>query len=548
MWVYRGNSLRARLQLARPLGYWVDYWLFLHTEETQPVWASRPLGLRAMAEFALSRPNKKDRVFREQIADEVVAASRLYPFVALPKPPDQTPLNAGAWDKAWLHWLAAVQSLFSKDELSAHLARALAASLSASDLERASFLTRRLAAELADQEWSDRVLYATVRKRFCDESPFKGTNFNESRFADELSSVLQSAVLKDYVVSIPVTPAHCSAVIAKQFAKKVEDGSLELERTDDGRYVAKQVTVRVRAAHAGEATATALNVARRLIEDLRLKHYVLTRLSGVAQVTQVEPAFQFVMNLPGPFWYGGRGVRRDIPHLPHDFDGLATRLPLEQRSKWLAARSQLSQALGVWPEDPHAAASHVWQALEAFSSGMESGWRSVGSLVPTYLHAAVREMGEHLARGVTNQQLQLREIGEPCDWWVFNARRASLDEWLKAVMSESSSSWYGRRCTPAQPDLLFSPKVGLLHVIWRRLHDERNVTWLDRRAIADVKLLYGLRNAQVHRGERLLTPRMAAYLARTGIEVLLTVMNEDASRLREDSAHETKNPIQPAAG
>jgi len=55
---------------------------------------------------------------------------------------------------------------------------------------------------------------------------------------------------------------------------------------------------------------------------------------------------------------------------------------------------------------------------------------------------------------------------------------------------------------------------------------------MERRLESDLQLLYGLRNAAVHRGRRVLGRSMTMYLGQLGAEILLSVMDTRATALR----------------
>ena len=72
MWVYVKESLRKRLELNPIIGFWLDYWLFLHMEETHPIWNARPLGLKITAQAALESNTRQSRALRLQLKREVI--------------------------------------------------------------------------------------------------------------------------------------------------------------------------------------------------------------------------------------------------------------------------------------------------------------------------------------------------------------------------------------------------------------------------------------------------------------------------------------------
>src|SRR5437763_745999 len=74
MWMFSAESLRRRLELDEMLRWWLDYWLFLHGDDTHPVWCARPLGLRALASAALASDAPTDWTPWERLKYETAIA------------------------------------------------------------------------------------------------------------------------------------------------------------------------------------------------------------------------------------------------------------------------------------------------------------------------------------------------------------------------------------------------------------------------------------------------------------------------------------------
>ena len=235
--------------------------------------------------------------------------------------------------------------------------------------------------------------------------------------------------------------------------------------------------------------------------------------------------------LPRPFWLARPGLRREVPGLPKLFGKILRALPVEERRRWHACRSQLSQALSVWAEDPHAAASAVWQALEAFVPPGDGGWRRVLLLSRIFAEYATAEMRQHLAHGVVRQRDEIESAGGSCDWPWWDETSVSFERWVGRILTRPSAHHYSSWRTPPAPAVLFHQKVGLMWSVVTTRGENTTPPWLLVRIESDLRPLYGLRNAIVHNGERLLSPEAAIYLAQLGLEVLFGVMRRRAEAL-----------------
>jgi len=145
-------------------------------------------------------------------------------------------------------------------------------------------------------------------------------------------------------------------------------------------------------------------------------------------------------------------------------------------------------------------------------------------LASEYLSAALPTLAEYLAAGIASQSVAIRGIEEMCNWACWSRKKQPIQEWMRSVLDRRANIGYARRSIPLPPALIFDSDVGLLRVVHRKLTDPTSELWMESRLTSDLRLLYGIRNTVVHRGERILSRRMAAYLGRMGLEVLFAVM------------------------
>lgn len=527
MWVYKDESLRRRFALPEEIGFWVDYWLFLHSMDTPPTWNVRPLGLRGIASEALKCRGREDSVLRKQLAEEVINSAGLIPFLShIPVSPSGPPIEKWEWKKNWIRWFEAVVKQYDPAAIISDLAQAVASALASRNWYQAAFLIRRLAGELGQHDWSRAHLLGVAKRNFCDDSAPDGKNFDAGKLQQAISATFIRSERVTHLVHIPLAPAVVTQVVLKRFKHR----KLFADRGPTGEQVLRAVEISVEAVHSEEAAAIARTSVRELIERLRLTYYIRTGVAGDAAVTRSDTGATFNAALPQPFWSSAQFFRRNIPRLPKDDPWLLSQLPDDECSRWRAAQWHLSQAIATWGEDSHTAASEVWQALEAFAGVRENGWRGVLDFVSPYGPLSVIEMAEHVANGVTLQAREFKLLKQDCDWYRWNAKWSPVDSWFKNVVHRYSPNCYQNWVAPPVPPFLSDGNIGILGLIFQRLRGGTRSSWVEKRLISDLRLLYALRNKVVHRGERIFGERAATYLGQVGIEMLFGVM-----RLRRDS-------------
>lgn len=532
MWIYKGKSLRHRLKLNPALGFWLDYWLFLHSIETHPIWCARPFGLRSIASATLKSNTPYDVKLRKQLKREIASAIHLSAQVEeINDPPANRIISDGKkWESRWLHWFEDVLYELDPKVLQIKLIQNLSNDLSGQNLWSAAYWTRRLAAELGEDEWSPGQLFKIAKHTICDSGSYDELELN----TDKLSMALIDLFVTGSKASYSVCISAASVPISKSVIKNTPKG-LELIVESDAQRgcLLTGISTVVEALHSEQAAAIGVEVARKMLQSLRLRFNIRTHMYGGVKVVD-ESGDERWFSLPQPFWPKISGHRK-VPRLPKRFDALVTRLSEEDRGRWNAARWHLSRAFSDWAEDVHAAATQVWQALEAFACRYgETGLKCVISLVPEYLSITPIEIREFLASSISMQASELLKIFRPkgvtLDWYYWDSAQVDLIKWLARVL-DCRSPWNFRQwATPPAPLIVFDESVGLIQTISRRIRNERKEQWMERRIEGDLILLYGLRNKVVHGGERLFSKRMAGYLGRLGAEIILSIMGKEAQQ------------------
>ncbi len=525
MWVYKETSLEHRLHLDGRIAFWLDYWLFLHSEETHPIWSSRPLSTRAIAQAVLESTSGHDAALRRQLKFEIQSIVRLSQAFSCAPPTPSEPLaaDASAWSATWLQWCQQLLQI-DHNNLLRQLIDALAESLGREDLSEAAYYIRRLACELGDDEWSQGELFAVAKHAVCDSGRFADLAYDKTAFAELLYGIFTSRPTSPWEVALSVAPTPVTRFIIKRlFAGPAP----QVREEPDGRRMVTGITCNVDAAHPQGAVAAALEQAHRFLHVLRLRFYVTTHVYGAVKVVNSSTSEEYWFSLPQPFWKKQPG-RRAVPQVPGRFDSLVAGMAEDDQARWHGARWHLSRAFSDWSEDQHGATAECWQALEAFAPGHGTGLAKVLPIVPDYLAQASNDIAKHLATRVSLQARELKSLferqGQLPDWYYWVSTRIELEKWYGRVLDERSTNHCSNWSHPPAPPIAFDEKVGLLQIISRRVRNSSSESWMERRIESNLALLYGLRNKAVHAGAPILPHRMARYLGQLAAEVIFTLM------------------------
>lgn len=342
VWIYTANALRQRLRMPAAHGYWLDYWLFLHAEQTSRLWSARPLGLRTLADTAVLLTRDEDRSLRNQLLEELSAASKLSSISAVFPPVPLSPaLSSNVWTAEWRAWLTRLRELGESESLITELTSELATVLDTGRYIEAAFITRRLAAELSERGWSSRQMRKVALAQFC--SAKDDAAWSVDRFSADLRHAFGSRAEEPYWVTIPVAAVRVPVAVAKQprmITSPTEDGAVELTA----------LRIRMWGTHSDHAVTKAIDNGRRLLEHLRLVYYVNTHIRGEVVVAQSDDGKQYLSPVPQPFWTKRLGLVRPLPRVPARTNEALAMMTPASKSIWRATEWHVSQAVAAWAE------------------------------------------------------------------------------------------------------------------------------------------------------------------------------------------------------
>jgi hypothetical protein len=526
MWVYSQKDIPHRLKLGTDEGFWLDYWLFLHADETHAIWHCRPLGLQSLASMSRDIHPTFDLELLKALAIDLDSYQRLVPYLD-PHPPAAWPLQGSKskeLSKAWVEWLDAYANPSCYAAFLNRLCEGLVRALHRSDLGLMAFLTRRLSSEMADSFASPRSLLQRAKHAFLNEPSIVD-------FGERLSSVIEQRLEAEYLVRFSVSPVGIPGTLARsgcgppssELAWEKDDSAVEHRRT----FRLTGITSRTKATDREQALLKGLRDCREVLTQLRVRHYVRTHLVGAAAVVAPDGSESYLA-LEQPFW-SPKSDRRKVPTLAVGSVALWTP---DERVRLTAMRGHVSRAVSNWPEDIHGAASEVWQALESFAGGRSSVFN-------TAVEGCIKELPWDLvdylvAKFCRQTSVLTAALGHRSDWFFLDPKRFSLAEWLDIVFNKRSWRHYSKWRNPPAPTLLFDSEVGLLKMLEGQLYRQGAIPWLRTRLELDLRHLYAMRNAMVHKGVRIGNDRWASHLARVGLECLFSIANARSRHSAKD--------------
>jgi len=549
MWTYAGDDADRRLKLPRHEAFWLDYWLFLHADETHGLLRSRPIGLKSLQGFVQNLHPEIDKTLIRAIGTELLGYHRLAPYISSP-PPSDTPIRLietsvngknkkqGVISSNWISWLNQFQSharlMLTIDEIKAALGKAV-------DDRRTpsiSFLSRRLAGELADDIASPRILFRRAKHEHLGGG--------ERSFRDKLEKITHLPDQINYTVRFNLAQVNIPTRIAK---RKIKGGSVriiyeqtQLDDLDSSSQTrgAKLVALEVDVIDGDpeHAALTALPTARETLTRLRTTHYIRTQINGPIQVSNSTPScgtstsYHFAPQQP--FWTPKHGRQRQTPRLPVNFHRKIGGLDCDSRLRFNAMNWHVSQAMSLWAEDVHSAASEVWQAIEGLAGGKQ---HVAPRVVNEYADRFASDFVDHLVTRISFQAGIYSHRYNGCGWLIRDPKKYSTSEWLREVFDLTSRRWHRKWSNPEPPLLLFDPTAGLLTAFVNKTGSVCSPSWLLPRLTLEFEFLYAIRNAAVHKGERLGSHRWASHLANVGLEAVF-----DTARKADSSSEPTTTP------
>ena len=511
MWVYSNNpkdpltkeSLTNRCSLDKKLGFWLDYWLFLHNDTTHSLWAARPLGIRAIIRAVEHSRGNENRIFRQQLKEELndwLELIRDIGFLEINqcKPPQNKINNAADWNICtdWYNWFFKLWDNLSSRDLEHQLINSIALAIDKGNYERAMYLTRGLAAELGGDGFTARQLFRTAKNLLCDSGTYKDKALGKEELGNAIKFALLGGVEYKYEVNIKTTPTPINSNTWKgMFRENIspvgDDRGAGFSKTLEG------IKLTVQAVHPEQALAKSLDITISELARIRRIHkdvlIFLLKTESVKNLDTKEEELYKVPGLPTPFRILGRGYFARID--------AASNKPIK-------LSGDLSQLGHNWVERPHDECVNIWSILEKFSP--KDPTRNTLENVSTYTKSSLsylpNEMLRYLTICLSNQASRITDSGlssRDSRWHSWDSKNVPLNEWESKVFDENFR-YSHKKWRPDAPDLLFNQKVGLLKKI-RLDRDRKEINSICEK---NLRLLYGLRNKMVHGSKEIRSPHL----------------------------------------
>jgi hypothetical protein len=537
MWIYRGELLTRRRRVAGAVGFFLDYWLFLHNETTHSIWKARPFGLAVLGKAAHDCGGAQDGPIRKALKAELLAVRRWLDQVksVRPFPVSVLPVDGRGWSAAVLDWFAYASSEQVSSAVADHLILQVANAIWRGDLGSLAYFTRKLAEHVASDETPAQSLSLLARSELLSDQ-FAETPHTVDTLVAAITTIVRPHEKIEYQVVFGLLPAQVSK---RQFRNSSLWPLFVLEDCPASRLSLVGLSLKALAARPEQAAMIALNSAVQILEALRIRYNLRTHLAGPLRVSNGET--EVFVPLPKPFWRSANPVR-PVPYIPADSNYLISKLPEKQKRRqqrqWDAARWHLSSAYSQWAEDSHASAAQTWYAIETFIG------KDAQSVADAYVKTLVDELAEYLATCVARQKEFFQDASESgCDWFSWQKDKSDVGSWLSTVFSTRSRFRYRNWKNPPAPELLFAEDVGLLGMVNNAVLSGTLDKGLHARLRADLEFLYSLRNKTVHEGCRIFPRSTAEYLGRLGLDVVFGSMRLRRERmLVEASAAESNLP------
>lgn len=535
MWVYSKADALARSKLLPAEGFFLDYWLFLFADFSYKVLTSPPINLCDISNIAHMCIAYHNANFITALSDHVNKYKCLSTFTP---PSDDAHEKCGCdnpsvcekdtsnrskkngrtscyvWTDEWKIFLKSFEDSRAQTTIIDEIVNQLAEAIKKNDYDKIANLTTLLA---SNNPQSERASVQIAKQVFLNNSsniPIK-----------EKLKALAPTNENEYIVRFQVGRVAIPNNLIKKLARIrpiVEYEGVWPPASNDADAV-KYLTgmeVDVTATHPENAAEIALLKCQESVHQLRVKNYIRTHIIGAIKLRIIGENNEIWLSLPQPFWKKKAGGSREIPN----FKSIIKIIRFPYRTKWEAARFHISQAIAEWPEDAHSAATDVCQALESYAGSKRE---AIDGLAGKYSSIFPAIFKKFIASRIHRQNVLFQNIGLGNRWYCYGTR-SDFKIWLGRVVSPEST-YYFDKWRPYAPHIAFNSIVGLIN--------PNNITLGKSRLEGDIKnninLIFGIRNAIAHRGEKVGPVKWARYLARLGLEILLEAMNEDANKISD---------------
>jgi hypothetical protein len=558
MWMYTNtdDSLQNRLWLDDGLGTWLDYWLFLHSDDTHSIWSSRPIGIKAIADAALLC-KEKDIVLFDQLQLEIKSWLDLNEGLTILAPPNE-PKYTGkvrVWSEKWELWLKAIQEIDQRT-LDNEIVQKVAKSLGKRDFAKAFKWTRTLASELGSRNLSQRYLYRVAKNLLCDSGRYKEKKMDQDDLYIAITNTLLDQAEFSYQISIKSEDLHLTNTQLAKVNTLIQSGKLDAEVTlivlyESGdeykKNILKGFQIVINAAHPQQAFDGALDVVASIST-------LISHFRGHPQVKLSEPkkGDAVVINqqtlvteskrlfFPRILWDVTTGSKRsELNTYPPKFSRFKLGLSDEEVNAWKKVLDRSRQVKDNWCNYPYRSAADIWQLLEMFSSSRGEK-KPVVHIVNHLFDYLPKDALEFLAERISYQSNVIANLQGSRPTWDFwdSKRQPQIDKWVGCVLENpDSKSHFTKWSNPNFPIVAFDEREGLVQVMSRaksnvdKGSEDKSLKLMKSRLESDLTLLCGaIRHKENHDAEKVFPDTIVRYLGRVGFEALFMIMNGEVKK------------------
>lgn len=550
MWVYSRPAYLQRIKLDPSVGRWLDQWLELLADDTHPQWVARPVSLFSLAQLSVTYTHPEDRTMRRQLKKELSRIrNTLLPDFLKGMPSTTLEENDQPWPTDWESWLK--QILSDPSSMTQKMCQHLINAVEAGNGDEILKSTRLLTVDLLGRGRSSRELLQRAKQQFLPLSsrvflpsskvdfqgrvpigiipgpitagaPSAASSGRVLSWQDKIREIAMPAFERKFAVRIPITITPRPSTWLTR--TRIEETYLECANPPLYWIVGEvESTHHETAALKAHQTALSwLGLIRTIFPTRQIRFAEGSVVDAAGGLSTLHAPGCYVVQLPIPKW-NPIGGRRHAGRRAANLATTAERLIPEDKVRWHSCLEALGRALREWTENIPLAATAIWIALESLAPRAPtlSSFDRVNTFVAEpYRQGLPLELAQDLATSVSSQAKELSVPWHPSGAhlknWFFYDKTYPVEKWLEAVLSSGKAQSY----TNWEPEPL-QIHIERMMEVHSLLASSNPLPGGNADMLADdLALLYGLRNAAVHRSNLSLSEALACYLGNIGLAVL----------------------------
>jgi hypothetical protein len=507
------KSLNAWRGKSRNFRFWMDDWYSYFENTTHSLLRFRQNSISDLNSIVnlcnFSRDTTLSKVLKREVASHINQINRLGICPrSISVEPDIDDINS----KNTREWLNIISMVGHQEDIGYICARRLDFVISQPNpkFDEIRQLNRILGSILFDKiKDKNEILLNTYRKFLTDKE------FSVCRLVDDLYKIRE--VSERFQVTYNFFPVDVTKKNMKtglsdhlvSFSYNI-DPSYDENNPHDKKSLLTGIRIRDISFSPYDAVLDTFEKCRAVLNFIRVTALYNTALQGAIKVESLDRNFSRFYALRRPFWKSNEKNIRDSPSLPNNFLN-----NIDDRENpdlnWDLSLHHFARAVAIWPEDVHAAASSVWQALESlFGKG-----NILEGVRDRYLEKYKSDVRRHYWHRLKIQSNRFIKFGG-CDWSFPEEGQIENIQMSKKYVYESRNWKF-----PTVNDYCMHEEFGILY----KLYDDHGIVDFDKMTMIrlknDLNFLASIRHAFVHRGERIGSSEWVEYLANMGIEIFL---------------------------